>query len=175
MEWNQLLAFAAEDLAVAQGKTTQTGHTGPDGSTMKTRIEKYGSWTKTIGENIAYRSWSAKSVVLQLFIDDGVPDRGHRANIMKPEFLSLGAWRSTHKTQVRETVMDYAGGMKTNGNKALVKNYECKKSTGYTWKKLPYSKPCPDSAAGKAEAAAAKAAAAKAKAKTAATGAPDSK
>jgi uncharacterized protein YkwD len=44
MEWNQLLAFAAEDLAVAQGKTSQTGHTGPDGSTMVTRINKFGSW-----------------------------------------------------------------------------------------------------------------------------------
>ena len=40
MKWNQHLAFAAEDLAVEQGATTETGHTGPTGSTMTTRIEK---------------------------------------------------------------------------------------------------------------------------------------
>jgi len=44
MEWDQLLAAAAKDLAVAQGKTSETGHTGPKGSTMQTRIEKVGDW-----------------------------------------------------------------------------------------------------------------------------------
>ena len=39
MKWNQPLMFAAKDLAVAQGKTSQTGHTGPNGSTMSSRID----------------------------------------------------------------------------------------------------------------------------------------
>ena len=80
---------------------------------------------RTIGENIAYGTTGGKDIVLQLFIDDGVASRGHRSNIMKPEFVSLGTWSSTHKTYRHETVFDYAGGMKTNGKKALVENYKC--------------------------------------------------
>jgi len=78
---------------------------------MQTRIEKYGRWMRTIGENVAYGTTGGKDLVLQLFIDDGVKSRGHRANIMKPEFVSLGTWSSTHKTYRHETVFDYAGGM----------------------------------------------------------------
>jgi hypothetical protein len=46
MKWDQLLAYAAEDLAVEQGLTTETGHTGPapGSSTMGSRIEKFGTW-----------------------------------------------------------------------------------------------------------------------------------
>ena len=42
LQWDQYLGFAAMDLANEQGPTTQTGHTGPNGSTMRTRIETYG-------------------------------------------------------------------------------------------------------------------------------------
>ena len=46
LKWDQLLEFAAKDLAVAQGLTTETGHTAPAnsdvGSSMSDRIAKYG-------------------------------------------------------------------------------------------------------------------------------------
>ena len=74
---------------------------------------------------MAYGTTGGKDLVLQLFIDDGVASRGHRANIMKPEFTSLGTFSSTHVTYRHETVFDYAGGMTTNGKRALVENYKC--------------------------------------------------
>jgi uncharacterized protein YkwD len=130
MKWDQLLAYAAEDLAVKQGLTTETGHTGPDGSTMKSRIELFGTWKSTIGENIAYGTTGGMDIVLQLIIDDGVPNRGHRTNIFKPEFLVLGSWTSGHKTYSTETVIDYAGGMTTNNKRALEKNFDCTTGQG---------------------------------------------
>ena len=42
IEWDQMLMFASRDMAVAQGATTQTGHTSPDGSSMSDRLAKYG-------------------------------------------------------------------------------------------------------------------------------------
>ena len=82
-------------MAVAQGKTSQTGHTGPDGSTMVSRITKYGSYTY-IGENIAYGSTGGEQIVLDLIVDDGVPDRGHRVNIFDKNYKHLGSSASTH-------------------------------------------------------------------------------
>jgi uncharacterized protein YkwD len=92
---------------------------------MTTRIDKFGTWASTIGENIAYGTTGGKDIVLQLIIDDGVASRGHRTNIFKPEFLIVGSWTSTHGTYGTETVMDYAGGMTTNAFRALEKNYDC--------------------------------------------------
>ena len=34
IKWDQVLTRASKDMAVAQGKTSETGHTAPDGSTM---------------------------------------------------------------------------------------------------------------------------------------------
>ena len=115
MEWDQYLGFAAKDLAVEQGPTGQTGHTGPNGSTMQTRIAKYGQFITTIGENIAYGTTGGREIVLQLIIDDGVPSRGHRTNIFNNNFKFLGAYTGAHTTYTTETVIDYAGGLTSNG------------------------------------------------------------
>lgn len=45
---------AADTLASAQGPTGQTGHTGPDGSSMVARINAQMTWEATIGENAMY-------------------------------------------------------------------------------------------------------------------------
>jgi uncharacterized protein YkwD len=86
---------------------------------MSSRIDKFGNWKRTIGENITYGSTGGKDIVLQLLTDDGVPSRGHRKNIYNPAFTFLGTWSSTHKTYRHETVIDYSGGMESNNAKAL--------------------------------------------------------
>ena len=59
--WSEPLAKASTNMAKKQGPTGALGHTGPDGSTMRSRIEaamrSFGlRWERTIGENIIYRS-----------------------------------------------------------------------------------------------------------------------
>ena len=104
------LSLAAQEHASSQGKTEQTGHTGVDGSTPFTRIEKYGIY-KTAGENISYGAKSGRDIVVQLLIDDGVPRRGHRKNILNKDFSSTGVgYSKQHKIYGSVCVITYAGG-----------------------------------------------------------------
>ena len=51
------------------------------------RIERHGEWSGALGENLSFGCASAERVVLQLLVDDGVPSRGHRANILNANFV----------------------------------------------------------------------------------------
>lgn len=92
---------------------------------MSDRLAKYGQFVTTAGENIAYGSNDGKDIVLQLFIDDGVASRGHRTNIMKPEFKVIGSWSAGHQTYQHETVVNYAGGFTSNGQYAVIQKIDC--------------------------------------------------
>ena len=104
------LSRAAADHAADQGKTGQTGHSGSDRSTMRQRVERYSAWQKTIGENIAYGAESARDVIIQLIVDDGVPSRGHRVNIFNPDFLVVGIAFGPHPKFRTICVQNFAGG-----------------------------------------------------------------
>jgi len=65
-------------------------------------------WTGRIGENISYGSVSALDVMLALMIDDGVPNRGHRVNIFKTDFRTVGVFTGYHNGYRTMTTLDYA-------------------------------------------------------------------
>ncbi|NES69814.1 MAG: CAP domain-containing protein, partial [Okeania sp. SIO2D1] len=103
------LAKAATDHAQDQGQTGETGHDGSDGSDPQQRMKRYGL-PYLGGENIAYGPNTAQQVVMQLIIDDGVRDRGHRINIFKPEFQVAGVSCAEHPTFRTICVINYAQG-----------------------------------------------------------------
>jgi len=53
---------------------------------------------------------------MNLIIDDGVPDRGHRTNIFNPEFKTVGLFLGEHKDLEYITVMDFSGGFVLKGS-----------------------------------------------------------
>ncbi len=75
-------------------------HTGSNGSTIQTRINGsgYTGWT-TIGENLVFRAstgtLNTEATVIQehqdLFVDAGISGRGHRLNILNPNFEETGS------------------------------------------------------------------------------------
>lgn len=110
LEWSEGLWRAARDHAADQGPRGATGHTGSDGSTVDTRIRRYGAWEVTAAENIDYGSDVARDVLISLIVDDGVPSRGHRSNIFNPALRVLGAGCGPHRTFRHTCVINYAGG-----------------------------------------------------------------
>lgn len=84
------LSRAAQWLADDQARTGRVGHIGSDGSNPVKRIERFGSWSGSVGENCAYGLKDAREIVAQLLIDDGVGNRGHRKTILNPAFKKVG-------------------------------------------------------------------------------------
>jgi len=48
---------------------------------MTQRVEKYGEWLSGVGENIDFGGKAGEDFVIDLMVDDGNEDRGHRKNI----------------------------------------------------------------------------------------------
>jgi len=103
------LARASTELVIDQQKHGGIGHIARNGSTPQKRIEKYGDWDICSAEDITYGSFEARQIVIALLIDDGVPDRGHRKNIMNPCFHFAGVANGGHPSYQSMCVIDYAG------------------------------------------------------------------
>jgi uncharacterized protein YkwD len=105
--WSEALARAAAGHA---NDADADGHTGSDGSTMDERIGRYlkeDEYSES-AENIASNCYTAREVVSQLLIDDGVADRGHRENLLNPtlNLIGVGCGRKANGELI--AVMDYA-------------------------------------------------------------------
>ena len=106
------LTLAARVHAEEQAKTGAVGHEGADGSFVADRVSRFGSWKKVIGENIAYGFDEPRDVVMQLIIDDGVPDRGHRKNLFNSKYRRIGIANATHPKYRHLSVHVLAGDFK---------------------------------------------------------------
>jgi uncharacterized protein YkwD len=102
------LFLAAKDHATDTGPKGITGHTGSDGSSMGQRINRYGKWDGGAGENISYGHNIGRDIVVQLLIDDGVSNRGHRNNILNKNFKYVGGAIGSHSNFTHLCVIDYA-------------------------------------------------------------------
>jgi uncharacterized protein YkwD len=106
------LALAARDHAKDQANTGATGHAGSDRSTVTERMNRYGKWDLSAGENIDYGNSQARRIVISFLVDDGVPSRGHRKNLLDGSFHFIGVAAGPHRTYGSMCVLDFAGGYK---------------------------------------------------------------
>lgn len=104
------MSKAAADHANYQAKTGKMGHSGENNSDPEKRMDKYGKWEITIGENISYGCNTAEKIVRGLLIDDGVSNRGHRINTLAPSFRVVGVAIAKHPKYGDACVINFAGG-----------------------------------------------------------------
>jgi len=105
---------AVYDHVADQSISGRTGHDGSDGSSPFTRMARYGSGGNPAGENISYGTNTGREIVCQLLIDDGVPSRGHRANIMNGAFTQTGVGFGTHTQYKYMCAIVYANRYENN-------------------------------------------------------------
>ncbi|KPQ31549.1 MAG: Cysteine-rich secretory protein family [Phormidesmis priestleyi Ana] len=107
------MAQGANDHAADLGDKGLTGHYGSDGSDPFTRINRYGSWDLAVGdiagENISYgHAPLAEWHIIQLLVDDNVPNRGHRQTLLNSKYQRIGSDCEAHREFRIVCVMTYA-------------------------------------------------------------------
>jgi uncharacterized protein YkwD len=98
LQWSESLAELAHAHVMDTGALGLVGHEGTDGKTFKKRVEGilHSGTIQAVGENIAYGPDNGREVVLQLVVDDGVANRGHRYNMLKAKFNASGVGCGYH-------------------------------------------------------------------------------
>ena len=91
------------------------GHSSSNGMSMGDRLAKFGKYSGHCGENIAYGSDTAKKVVIDLLIDDGVASRGHRKNLFNLNFEVCGVAVGYHQAYDTMAVQNFATSSRGNG------------------------------------------------------------
>lgn len=111
LAYSAALSAAPRDLAEDQARHGSVGHVASDGAAPEQRIARYGSWNTSYNENVDYGPFrTGRDVVVDLLIDDGVPDRGHRRNIFAPSARVVGVACAPHPRYGSVCVIDEAGG-----------------------------------------------------------------
>lgn len=99
------MSRAAADHVRDQARTGETGHAGSDGSQPWERIARFGEWKARVAENISYGANGPRDVVMNLIVDEGFPDRGHRENIFNPYLRVIGIACGDHPIYQQMCVM----------------------------------------------------------------------
>jgi uncharacterized protein YkwD len=96
------LYLGAREHASWAGKKGYEGHKG-----FKSRFEPLMNKYYEVGENIYYGNYTPLEIVIQLLIDEGISDLGHRANLLNPRFNSIGVSIKPHKEYDYNCVMGF--------------------------------------------------------------------
>lgn len=71
------------------------------------RVNKYAEWDGHISESVEYCYGDPQELIINLLIDDGIPLRGNRKNILNPEFNAFGIGLASHKDANLVAVFTY--------------------------------------------------------------------
>lgn len=93
---NEQLFEVAKRHATASGKQGSLGHDSSAG-TFKSRMNPLKSNFRLVSENCDYGSEKAIDILMNLLIDEDIPDVGHRKNILDERMNSVGNSTQPHR------------------------------------------------------------------------------
>ena len=118
LQYDERLSKSSRDHVADLGPKGLASHEGSDGKSVYDRIEKYCEWDRICSENIDLGGRTADDILVNLLVDDGVPDRGHRNIIFSNEIRFFGCMPGLHKDFGIITVINYAGGIRNLGEES---------------------------------------------------------
>jgi uncharacterized protein YkwD len=85
------------------------GHQGSDGSWPWERIMKYSPQMQAGNENLAGRfpEPTARDIVIQLLIDSGIPEYGHRYNMLDPKWTHVACYTSGYQGDMYQWIQEF--------------------------------------------------------------------
>jgi uncharacterized protein YkwD len=104
------LSASAADHAADEGENDSFEHTGSDGSAPYERMQHKGVWAGMLAEEMSAGEMTPQDVVRQLIVDEGVPGRGHRKDLLDPFLKRAGVGCARHPTYRVVCVVDLASG-----------------------------------------------------------------
>lgn len=105
---NDDLAKIANSLANSLAKKkAKPSHTSPSGETFEDRMKSI-SVKKCAGENISFGPPNTVLMLVLLYIDEGVPDFGHRRTLLNPSFVEMGVGIGAYPQNRYMVVQDFA-------------------------------------------------------------------
>lgn len=105
---NKSLAKVAQQLAgELAAKKASPSHTSPSGSTFQDRMQAI-AVKKCAGENISFGPDNPVMMLTLLYIDEGVPDLGHRKTLLDPAFVEMGIGAGGYPEKKYIVVQDFA-------------------------------------------------------------------
>eukprot|EP00397_Hematodinium_sp_SG-2012_P010024 GEMP01010127.1.p1 GENE.GEMP01010127.1~~GEMP01010127.1.p1 ORF type:complete len:480 (+),score=71.93 GEMP01010127.1:156-1595(+) len=112
------IRMACEDHIHDNGATGSTQHDGSDGSRPHERSARYGRWRQLVGECLWYgQANNGLDMILDLIIDDGVADRGHRHCIYTASYKVVGCRVGPHSVLGMMLAIGFSNIYKTNMEK----------------------------------------------------------
>ena len=91
-----------------QGPDGLIGHDSSDGANSFERVRRFAPKHHMWCENLAYGLCVAEAIVASLVVDDGVPSRGHRKNIMRKELRHIGVAIGGHSKYAFMCTIDFS-------------------------------------------------------------------
>lgn len=100
---NETLYRAARKHAVASGKEGGLGHSSSAGN-FEQRLKPLAAQFNYLLENCDYGSSEALDILMNLMIDEGLPEVGHRKNILHDKIDAVGVSIAPHTTYQHTSV-----------------------------------------------------------------------
>jgi uncharacterized protein YkwD len=108
LQFSDRLRLSAVDHAADEGRHGAFTHTGSDGSSAGERMHRAGVWAGMMAEEMSAGEDSAGDIVRQLIIDEDVPGRAHRNDLMDPFLKQAGVGCASHRVYGVICVIDLA-------------------------------------------------------------------